>query len=174
MHKKLMGKAFQELDRAIDKNARLIIGGGAAMVLAYDHPLATQDVDAFCAKGGLTIADLDQASHAIAKKLDIDSDWLNAHFLSFTHVLPSDFVSRLRPVFRGRHLTVEALGPEDILVMKCFAGRDKDRPHAKKLIHLCSDLSIVDDRLSELADKGVLGAEAAADFFDDLRDEEGL
>lgn len=169
-----MLQAFRKLDAALDRPARLVIGGGAAMVLAYDHPLATQDVDGFAARGGLTFAELDAAARTVAGELEIAPDWLNAHFETFAHVLPPDYATRLRLVHQGENLRVDALGPEDLLVMKCFAGRDKDRPHARKLLRLAKDLSVVDRRLADLADKGVPGAEAAADVFDDLRDEAGL
>lgn len=169
-----MLEAFARLDAALDRPARLVVGGGAAMVLAYDHPLATQDVDAFSARGGVPFAELDARARQVARDLDIPPDWLNAHFETFAHVLPSDYARRLRPVHQGRHLSVDALGPEDLLVMKCFAGRDKDRPHARKLLRLATDLDVVDRRLAELSAKGVPGADAAADVFDDLRDEAGL
>ncbi len=140
----------------------------------YAHPLATQDIDAFAAKGGLRIADLDMAAKQVARELDIEPDWLNSHFETFTGVLPSDYAQRLRNVFIGERLSVDALGPEDLLIMKCFAGREKDRPHARKLLHIASDLSIVDRQLSKLAERRYPGAEKAADFFDDLRDQEGV
>lgn len=129
---------------------------------------------AFAAKGGLRIADLDGAAKKVAKKLDIEPDWLNSHFDTFTGVLPADYATRLRPVFAGKHLSAEALGPEDLLVMKCFAGRDKDLPHARKLLRVAKDLSIVDRQLALLVERRYPGAEKAADFFDDLRDREGL
>jgi hypothetical protein len=167
-------EAFERLDALMRRRARLVIGGGAAMVLAYDHPLATQDVDAFAAQGGLRMSELDQMAKQVAAALDIEPDWLNAHFETFTAVLPSDYPTRLRPVYRGEHLEVDALSPEDLLVMKCFAARDKDRPHARRLIHLADDLGIVSDHLSKLIDRNYPKAEQAADFFDDLMDEEGF
>lgn len=169
-----MREALARLDARVEAPARLVIGGGAAMVLAYDHPLATQDVDAFPAKGTLSLAQLDAWAKEVAAELDIEPDWLNGHFYTFTTVLPDDYAQRLRTVYRGERLQVDALGPEDLLVMKCFAGRDKDRPHARKLLHHAQDLSIVDEQLSRLIDRGHPGAEAAADYFDDLRDEEGV
>ena len=144
------------------------------MVLAYDHPLATQDVDAFAAQGGLRMADLDQMAKVVAAEIDIEPDWLNSHFETFTGVLPDDYSSRLRTVYEGGHLQVDALGPEDLLIMKCFAGRDKDRPHARRLIHIADDLDIVDRHLSALVERRYAKAEQAADYFDDLRDDEGL
>ncbi len=171
---KRMKRALELLDAEIPSPARLVVGGGAAMVLAYKHPLATQDIDAFAAKGGLRLADLDAAAKVIAKKLDIEPDWLNSHFDTFTAVLPADYATRLRRVFTGKQLVVDALGPEDLLVMKCFAGRDKDLPHARKLVKIAADLSIVDRQLALLVERRYLGAEKAADFFDDLRDQEGV
>src|SRR5712692_1512275 len=150
---KRMRRALELLDAAMHKPARLVVGGGAAMVLAYDHPLATQDIDAFAARGGLRIAELDALAKQVALELDIEPDWLNAHFETFTGVLPADYATRLRSVYRGRQLEVEALGPEDLLIMKCFAGRDKDRPHARKLIELASDLELVDRQLALLVSK---------------------
>lgn len=171
LDRRLMRTALERLDERLSAPAHLVVGGGAAMVLAYDHPLATQDVDAFAARGGLSLADLDRAAKAVARELDIEPDWLNPYFETFTHVLPADFATRLRPVHPGRHLRVDALGPEDLLLMKCFAGRDKDRPHALRLIRLAEDLGVVDRHLSHLIERRVPGARRAADYFDDLRDE---
>jgi Nucleotidyltransferase of unknown function (DUF6036) len=174
LDQKRMLRALTLLDERTTAAARLVIGGGAAMTLAYRHPIATQDVDAFAAKGGLRMADLDAMAREVADELQIEPDWLNAHFETFTAVLPRDYATRLRPVFQGEHLQVDALGPEDLLVMKCFAGRDKDRPHARKLLKLAADLSIVDRQLEYLTERRYPGAEGAADYFDDLRDEAGL
>ena len=166
-----MLNALKLLDKQLGAKARLVVGGGAAMVLAYNHPLATQDVDAFAARGGLRIVDLDTAAKKVAVSLGIAPDWLNSHFDTFTAVLPGDYATRLRRVFTGAHLEVEALSPEDLLIMKCFAGRDKDLPHARKLLRIANDLSIVDKQLTLLVERRYPGAQKAADFFDDLRDE---
>jgi len=144
------------------------------MVAVYDHPLATRDVDATTARGSLRIADLEPAARAVALELDLEPDWLNPYFETYTAVLPADYGSRLRPILSGERLRVDALGPEDLLVMKCFAARDKDRPHARRLLALASDLGVVDRQLSLLMDTGSPKADRAADAFDDLRDEAGL
>ncbi len=169
-----MEQALAMLDEQVHDPAMLVVGGGAAMVLAYKHPLATQDIDAFAVKGSLPFSQLDAASKKVASALNIDPNWLNSHFDTFTGVLPADYGSRLRRVFTGKNLTVDALGPEDLLVMKCFAGRDKDIPHARKLLRIATDLTIVDRQLSLLAQRRYPGAEKAADFFDDLRDRVGV
>lgn len=168
-----MLEALRALDRALPSPARLIIGGGAAMLLAHGHPLATHDVDAFTAKGGLSMGELGAAARTVAKGIGIAPDWLNEHFSSFAHVLPADYGARLVPVFRGARLAAEALGAEDLLLMKCFSGRDKDRPHLLRLMRVAADLDVVERRLRELADRRVPGTDRAADLFDDLRDEVG-
>lgn len=69
---------------------------------------------------------------------------------------------------------MDALGPEDLLVMKCFAGRDKDLPHARTLARRDDvDLDLVDAHLSRLVESRYPRAERAADYFDGLRDELG-
>ena len=169
-----MLEALSRLDARLERPAHLVVGGGAAMVLAYDHPLDTQDVDAFAAKGGLRVRDLDALAKEVADELNIARDWLNAHFETFTGVLPNDYAERLRKVYEGKRLRVDALGPEDLMVMKCFAGRDKDRGHVRQLLKTDVDLAFVDAHLSELVDRRYPKAARAADYFDDMRDEEGL
>jgi predicted nucleotidyltransferase len=166
--------ALSRLDPRVPSGTHLVIGGGAAMVLVYQHALATEDVDAFAVKGSASLAQIDGAAKAVARELDLEPDWLNSHFETYIDVLSGDFKERLRSVFRGANLMVDALGPEDLLVMKCFAARDKDRPHAVRLLRLANDLEIVDRRLTELAGKRYPKAQQALDYFDDLRDEVGV
>jgi len=164
-------RAFAEIDARLDAVTHLVVGGGASMSLAYNYPLTTEDVDAFTAQGCLSLSLLYGAAREVAANLGLAPDWLNGHFATFTHVLPRDYGTRLREVFRGAHLVVSSLGPEDLLIMKCFSGRDKDRGHARRLLELVSDLDFVSGHLDALIEKRVPGAARAADWFDDLRDE---
>jgi predicted nucleotidyltransferase len=163
-------RAFAALDRLLPREAQLIVGGGTAMLLAYRISVATADVDAYPA--GVTVEELDPLVKKVAKELGLAPDWLNPYYATFAHVLPADYPTRLVEVFRGKRLWVRALGLEDLLVMKCFAGRAKDRGHARVLLRRGPDLSIVNRRLDELCDKRVKGALEAADFLDDLLSEE--
>jgi hypothetical protein len=164
--------AFRALDARLTTPVRLVLGGGTAMMLAHGHPVATADADAFPVQG--TLESIDPAAKAVAKELGIAPDWLNAWFSTFAHVLPSDYATRLVRVFEGSRLVVDALGAEDLLVMKCFAGRDKDRGHAIRLVRQAKDLELVDRHLSELMRRRIQGSEKAADFFDDLRERLGV
>jgi predicted nucleotidyltransferase len=165
--------ALEKLDALLDRDVHLVIGGGGAMILAYGIPLRTEDVDAFPRRSGDLRAIQDRARE-VASELDIVPDWLNQHFETFVHVLPSDYAARLRRVLDGKHLKVDALGPEDLLIMKCMAGRDKDRPHARRLLREATDLALVDRHLSELAERRIPKAEQACEFFDALKEEAGL
>jgi hypothetical protein len=159
-------KAFRALDRRIEAPVTLIVGDGAAMMLAYGLPVRTRDVDAYTAAGHLD--DLAPAVREVARKVGLSSDWLNPHFETFTHVLPADYGSRLLEVFAGDRLRVMALGVEDLLIMKCFAGREKDIGHARALLRKAPDLALVDGRIQQLIEKGIKGAREAGDFLDDL------
>jgi uncharacterized nucleotidyltransferase DUF6036 len=163
--KKLL-KAFRSLDAALPAPVTLIVGGGTALMLAYHVPVRTTDVDAYPRTGSPD--DLDRFVKEVARREALSSDWINPHFATFAHVLPKDYGNRLRDVFVGEKLRVSALGPEDLLVMKCFAGRAKDVGHARALLKLKPDLKLVEGRIQELIDRHVPGAEDAADFLDDL------
>lgn len=160
-------QAFEALDGMLDEPLALILGGGMAMMLAYHLPVSTTDADAYPEKGSLEA--LEPLIQRVAKKLGLKGDWLNPHFATFAHVLPPDYGARLKDVFVGRRLRVRALGVEDLLIMKAFAGRAKDVGHARALLRRRPNLTLVEARLQELADKRVPGARDALDFFDDLQ-----
>jgi len=166
--KQVLVRAFVALDAALPKSVILVVGGGGAMVLAHGLPVMTGDIDAYPAAGGMTIEELDPLVKQIAKEQHLPPDWLNPHYSTFAHVLPPDYGTRLVDVFVGKKLRVRALGVEDLLVMKCFAGRAKDKHHALALLRLSPDLRIVNKRLEELMDKRVPGALNAVDFLDDI------
>lgn len=160
--------AFKELDDRLKAPVRLVVGGGTALMLADRFPVRTTDVDAYPV--GASMDELDPAIKAVARKLHLPADWINPHFSTFAYVLPPDYKERLRSIFKGARLAVDALGPEDLLLMKCFAGRTKDVSHAKALLKKGVDLAIVERRLQELFDRRVPKAQDAMDFFDDLQD----
>ncbi len=160
--------AFGALDRRLAQPMTLVVGGGTAMMLAYGLPVRTTDVDAYPTSGRLD--DASAQIREVAREVGLAPDWLNPHFETFAHVLPADYGTRLREVFAGNTLRVMALGVEDLLVMKCFAGREKDVSHARALLRRKPDLNVVERRIEELVERGVPGALDAADFLDDLRE----
>jgi len=57
---------FAALDKKLAGATHLVIGGGAAMVLAYQQSLATQNVDGFTAKKSLTLSEIAGPTREVA------------------------------------------------------------------------------------------------------------
>lgn len=158
--------AFEALDARLDHDVTLVVGGGSAMMLGYGLPVRTTDVDAYPI--GSRLDEISELVRSIGRQLGISQDWLNPYFETFAHVLPADYGSRLKEVFAGKRLRVMALGVEDLLIMKCFAGREKDVGHARALLRRKPDLAVVERRIEELLERAVPGAADAADFLEDV------
>lgn len=173
MNLKDMQEALKALDRHLPSKAIILIGGGSAMLLAYHIPLTTSDIDGLILSGPLTAAELDPLVKRVAKELGLSPHWYNDYFNTFTFSLPKDFRERLVPVYKGKNLTALALGKEDLLIMKCFAGREKDIGHARSLIRKGVDTEMVVRHLESLIAKGIPKSEEALSFVNDLLDEEG-
>ena len=162
--------AFAALDAKVKVPLQFLLGGGGAMVLAYQFPVATQDLDAILIKSTLTEGDIHSEIQEVATELALPKDWLNPYFGTFLFTLPKTYADRLKNVFSGQFIFVEALGKEDLLVLKCFAGRDKDISHAMALLKKGANIDFVETHLRALVDLRIPGAQAACDFFDDLVD----
>jgi len=167
--KEKMLEAFKALDEALGSTTRLIIGGGGAMILAHHFRLGTADVDGIAV--GVDPAEFDSCVKKVAKKLSLPGDWLNPYYSTFTHVLPQDYGSRLLLVCEFSKLKVLALSKEDLLIMKCFAGRQKDILHAKALIKQGANLKLVEGQLEWLKERRIPGTDNAMTFLDDILDQ---
>lgn len=169
-----MKAALQALDRLLDQDCRLLIGGGAAFLLAHGISLSTLDIDGILYQTSLTLAELDGTVKKVAAQLHLPPDWLNTYFGTFTYSLPKDYGQRLVKVFQGRRLTAHALGKEDLLIMKCFAGREKDILHAKLLLKKGVDAKRVVKHLHQCRDEGLPQAEKAVDFCYEVCEQLGI
>lgn len=174
MNKEIMLKAFERLDQYLTEPSEILIGGGAAMLLAYDVPLSTMDIDGLLVQGKITPAELDPLIKKVGKDIGINPHWFNSYFDSYTFTVPADYKKRLKLLYEGKNLKVSALGLEDLLIMKCFAGREKDIGHAKAIIKKGVNLEFVDEHIQSLAEKGLPGAAKALDFLDDIKDQLGV
>ena len=173
--KEIMLNAIKVLDRKVTENfpgikVALIMGGGGAMILAHGYPRGTTDIDAI--PKGLTVEEIDPLVKETATELQLASDWLNPYFSVFSHTLPLDYATRLQVVYLGSQITLQALGKEEMLIMKCYAHRTKDIPHSRALVRSNIDLGIVERRLSELAKKNIPGTQEAMSFLQDVLDGE--
>ena len=170
----MMLRAFGSLDKRLKTPVEILIGGGAAMLLAHKVPLSTMDIDGLLVHCEVSPAELDPLIKKVAQELKINPHWFNSYFGTFTFVIPKDYEKRLIPVYKGMNLKVMAFGLEDLLIMKCFSGREKDIGHVKALIKGGADLNLVEGHVQTLADKGVPKASEALDFLDDIRDQLGV
>ena len=163
----LMLKALAHLDQKLEKPVRLIVGGGGALLLAHHVPLSTQDIDAV-PTAGASLEELAPYIEAVAKELGLSPDWLNPFYSTFAHVLPSDYGTRLIDVGKFKWLRVSALSKEDLLIMKCFAARQKDVVHARALFKAGADLTIVRKQLDVLEKKRIPRTDIAQNFLAEI------
>lgn len=168
LEKKLMLNALVCLDSKLSSPLELIIGGGGAMILAHDFKLATLDIDAIPLKKDFEA--IDKYVKAVAKELNLPGDWLNPWFSSFTHTLPASFAERLIEVFSGKYILAKALGATDLLIMKCYAHREKDIGHARALIKKGADTDMARKHIEKLEMQKIPQSGEALDFLDELED----
>lgn len=165
-----MNASLTRLSELVDRPVTLILGGGGAMILAHQFPLSTSDLDAV--PKGIEMHELAPWIKQVASELGLASDWLNPYYGTFAHTLPSDYDSRLIQVFQQNRLTVLALSKEDMLIMKCFAHRQKDVGHARALIRKGGDVHFVENHIKSLLRKKIPKAQEALDFLYDVLDQE--
>ena len=165
-------EAFEILDKKLSQKVKLLVGGGAAMILAHHYPLATFDVDAIPFQTDLQLGELDNHVKQVAKENKLPPTWLNPYFANFTYVLPSDYHKRLIPIFSGKNLQVYGLDKIDLLILKCFAGREKDVGHSKALMKKIDSahLTFVEKHLEQLVKKNIPKSQEAIDFYYDIKD----
>ncbi len=177
MKSDLMKQALSTLDqklcRAKSSKLKLLIGGGSALALAHDIPLHTADIDGVPFKSDMDLSVLDKLVKETGLELKISLDWLNPYFGTFLMSLPSDYGDRLIQVYKGKYLEAYALGLNDLLIMKCFAGREKDIPHSKALIKKGADIDFTQDHIESLIAKKIPGAESALNFLLEVEDQIG-
>jgi hypothetical protein len=169
MEKNIMIRALEALDGVLKDKAHIIIGGGAAMLLAHGVPLSTMDIDGLLVKSAITPAQLDPLVKKVGRELKIGAHWYNDYINTFTYTIPKDFRDRLVVVYKGKMLTVEAFGKEDLLIMKCFSGREKDIGHARALLKKGADIELVESHIKKLKEKGLPGAGEALNFLEEVR-----
>jgi hypothetical protein len=114
-------------NRGLKKPVRILLIGGAYMVLLANAPRSTKDIDIFWLdEDGLqrAYALIRESVQAIKQKYDLNADWLNylAQMLMYDEVIVPD--GKLWKRFGSLH--VYAPANEYILALKIAAGRQKD------------------------------------------------
>ena len=104
LNKSAMIECFEELDRSLDDNLNLLIGGGAALILNGTTSFTTYDIDGMPFKSSIDAHELRVYRDKVSTKLNVPKDWLNEYFYQFTHSLPLDYGDRLKEIFSGKKL----------------------------------------------------------------------
>jgi hypothetical protein len=69
----------------------------------------------------------------VADELGVRPDWLNDAVRAYRDLLPPDFPGRLQRIGVFGNLTVDAIGRQDLILMKIAAGRARDIDDLKAL-----------------------------------------
>lgn len=173
LNKELALKAIKRLDEKLElakfQKFTLTVGGGGAMLLEYNYPGSTVDIDAVPTQ--IEFEELKPYMEEVSRELKIAPDWLNPYYQAFTIYLPKDAKERMHETFQGKVIKIKTLGLEEVLLMKLMAGRSKDLGHIKHLMKLSPNLRIIEDRIEELLKLFPKEASRAQDLLDDLQDE---
>jgi len=121
----LLINALKELDNEVATDYKIVIVGGAAMIIHFGARRATRDVDAIVE--GDNLREIRDASKRVADKFGLDHDWLNDSVKGFAIVLPPDFHRRITKLELGlRRIEIFVLGIAEQLIMKIVALREQD------------------------------------------------
>jgi Nucleotidyltransferase of unknown function (DUF6036) len=120
-----LGRELQ--NRGIKKPVRLMLIGGAYMLLLANAPRSTNDIDVFWLEEDAfqqTLNPLRESVQAITKKYTLNPDWFNylTQMIIYDEIIVPE--SKLWKRFGPLHLFVPT--KEYILALKIMAGRDKD------------------------------------------------
>lgn len=160
----------QKLFHASFDKIQMAVGGGGSMMLNHNYDGMTMDIDAV--PTNIEFEEMKPYIEEVGREMNLSPDWINPYYGAFTHYLPADMKTRTKKIFEGKVLNVQALGAEDIIIMKLMAGRNKDRPHLFHLKKLKPNLAIIEKRLEELKKIHPKEADIALDFFDEVFGEE--
>jgi len=125
MDKSLLIKALKELDKQVTYHFKIVVVGGAAMIIHFGATRATRDVDAIVE--GDNLREIKNASKIVAEKFQLDDDWLNDSVKGFANILPPDFHKRITKLELDLYnLEIYVLGIAEQLIMKIVALREQD------------------------------------------------
>lgn len=130
--KQKMQQLFEDLNEKLKQaniTGEICIVGGAAMTLAYNARIATNDIDAvFDPKLDIQVLAMD-----VGKEHGMDIDWLNDAVKIF---LPDSKPKAKKILFRLSNLFIWSPEAPYLLAMKCISARPVDIRDIQFLIHL--------------------------------------
>lgn len=138
MDKSTLKKALQALDKQVVNHYRIIIVGGAAMIMHFGASRATRDIDAILE--GDNLREIKQAAQKVAEEFNLDADWLNDSVKGFAVTLPPDFHKRITKLQLDlNNIEVYVLGIAEQLIMKIVALREQDLEDIEVLLPKLTD-----------------------------------
>ena len=124
-------RAFDALSEELARenhHAKILVVGGAALVLLFRARESTKDVDAYFVQPEASV--IREAAGTVAARLDLPKDWLNDAAKAY---LVGATVGA--PLYASQHLDVRAAAIPQLLAMKLAAWRDVvDRSDARLLL----------------------------------------
>jgi len=116
--------ALHRLGELIPGKARIVIAGGAALILGGYVDRGTADGDVVYSDPPL--AELRSAIQQVALERGLPPHWLNDGIKAFGDVLPEDFDQRTDRMGTFGNLRVLLLGRLDLILSKFYGGREVD------------------------------------------------
>jgi len=136
--KLLLISALKKLDKQVSYHFKIVIVGGAAMIIHFGATRATRDVDAIVE--GDNLREVKNASKIVAEKFQLDDDWLNDSVKGFANILPPDFHKRITKLELDlSNLEIFVLGIAEQLIMKIVALREQDLEDIEVLLPQLTD-----------------------------------
>ncbi len=148
--------ALRALDEHLNwpSQARLVlIGGAAAILTGLLRSRVTVDCDVVHHEPKAAWAAVADAARSVARELLLPPDWLNAETETIAHRLPDGWRERTLTVHRSDRIEVVAIGRQDLIAMKCIAGRPADIEDLRRLAVTAGEAAFVRDYLRKLADR---------------------
>ncbi len=143
MDKSLLINVLKELDKQVTDNFRIVIVGGAAMIIHFGSTRATRDVDAIVE--GDNLREIKNASKIVAETFHLNDDWLNDSVKGFASILPPDFQKRITKLELDlKNLEIFVLGIAEQMIMKIVALREQDLEDIEVLLPQMTE----DDKLT--------------------------
>jgi len=117
---------FHYLDNKLNKKIRLIVGGGAAIILKYGVERRTTDVDII--KSSIPIINIKDKIEQTAHDAHIPPNTLNDHAGHVKQYLPQDYEDRLTGINeKFKNLEINFISKVDLVIMKLSVDTIRDR-----------------------------------------------
>ena len=160
-------RALLRLGRTLPEPASITLGGSAALLLAGELDRRTDDGDVV--ESSVDFARLLDSVRKVEMIEQAPAGWLNTSIQSYTHVLPADFRTRLVRLPRMGRLDVSLLGRPDVVLMKAYAGRERDLQDLIAVAPSPEELAFVERHAPRIAEREPAKAAEMRDVVTDLR-----